>query len=474
MQDRSSLIYCDHLKGRDSLNNHTFIFDIGKTNIKGYVINDLGKIVWSKGTSNTPLQDNSYPHADLAKIETWLIATLKEANQEFQITKINISTHGACAVLIDGYGNVALPVLDYEHETISDDDSEYNNIRPPFTETLSPNLSAGLNLGRQLWWLKTHYPKEFANTKYVLMYPQYWAWRMTKIMANEKTSLGCHTDLWSPVADNYSALVNSLELAGAMPPLVKAFDSLGPVSAEFAAATGLTQDCLVFPGVHDSNASFARYLGNQIDAFTVVSTGTWIVTMCSEGQAKNLVETADMLANVSVLGQPIPCARFMGGREFDRLINTFATDSNSIDKTSVEREIALNNFIKPSFAEGSGPFQGQTGEIIGQPRSIAALATVYIALMIHHELNLLGANSGDIIFGSMGSKNPTLLSLLAQLRPQQRVVTSDETTGTVMGTWLLTRWSDAKLFPVEFKQIESLNILGLEEYAERWLAIAGV
>ena len=29
------------------------------------------------------------------------------------------------------------------------------------------------------------------------MYPQYWAYRLTGVLANEVTSLGCHTDLWN-------------------------------------------------------------------------------------------------------------------------------------------------------------------------------------------------------------------------------------------------------------------------------------
>jgi L-fuculokinase len=32
------------------------------------------------------------------------------------------------------------------------------------------------------------------------MYPQYWAWRLCGAAASEATSLGCHTDLWHPVA----------------------------------------------------------------------------------------------------------------------------------------------------------------------------------------------------------------------------------------------------------------------------------
>ena len=81
------------------------------------------------------------------------------------------------------------------------------------------------------------------------------------------------------------------------------------------------RDCQVLCGIHDSNASLLRYL--EADANeqprTVLSTGTWAIAAAFGARLDRLDETADMLANVNALGQPVACMRFMGGREFSVL-----------------------------------------------------------------------------------------------------------------------------------------------------------
>ena len=69
-------------------------------------------------------------------------------------------------------------------------------MRPPFAETGTPRLPIGLNLGAQLFWQARRFPEAFARVAAILTYPQYWAFRLTGVRANEATSLGCHTDLW--------------------------------------------------------------------------------------------------------------------------------------------------------------------------------------------------------------------------------------------------------------------------------------
>ena len=45
------------------------------------------------------------------------------------------------------------------------------------------------------------------------MYPQYWAYRLTGVLANEVTSLGCHTDLWDYRAGDFSTPGRQARLA---------------------------------------------------------------------------------------------------------------------------------------------------------------------------------------------------------------------------------------------------------------------
>ncbi|MCU4674149.1 FGGY family carbohydrate kinase [Catenovulum sp. 2E275] len=453
---------------------YTFIFDIGKTNIKGNVLNDQGETVWSESALNQSIQGPDYTYIDVENVETWLLSCLKKAADQFDINAINITTHGACAVLLDSSGKLALPVMDYECEVVESCNQAYNQIRPDFNQTLSPNLSAGLNLGRQLFWLKQHFAEQFSQVQAVLMYPQYWVWRLTGKLVNEVTSLGCHTDLWQPEIADYSSLVDTLNIRHALPALVNADEVVGKVTPQVANQTGLNTNCQVYAGIHDSNSSFSRYLGqNNGKPFTVVSTGTWVISMAMGADIHALKEEKDMLANVCVLNQPIACARFMGGREFSQICEqTGAKTSDPISAEDLQTIVNDKIFALPAFSAGSGPFVGKQSKITAQPHNGNALATLYLALMIDHELTLLNAK-GDIIFGSTSKKNPLMCRLIAQLRPEQNVVLSGDSASTVKGAWVMTKWQQWQDQPQTNIEIaEPAGIENLEDYKALWLAAA--
>ncbi len=87
-----------------------------------------------------------------------------------------------------------------------------------------------------------------------------------------------------------------------------------------AAATGLDSACEVACGIHDSNASYLRFLmDREREAFTVVSSGTWTIVMANRGDLRRLREDRDMLANVNAFGAPVATARYMGGREYEAI-----------------------------------------------------------------------------------------------------------------------------------------------------------
>ena len=102
-----------------------------------------------------------------------------------------------------------------------------------------------------------------------------------------------------------------------MPPLRLASDRLGPITAEVAAATGLDPATPVHCGIHDSNASLLPHLYARPAPFAVVSTGTWVVSMAVGGRQVALDPSRDTLINVNAFGDPVPSARFMGGREWE-------------------------------------------------------------------------------------------------------------------------------------------------------------
>lgn len=455
-------------------NNYSLVIDIGKTHVKLHVLDHSFHSVFSKQMKNEVIQGSNYPYANTEKIWLWLVTNIKQAAKEFNINAVTITTHGATAALIDRTATdsdgLVLPVLDYEYSELVDKTSEYSKIRPNFQTTFSPNLPVGLNLGRQLYWLKNTFPTEFSHATDILMYPQYWAWRFTGTLFSEITSLGCHTDLWSVIDNRYSSLVDELECAELLPDIKPAWADCGQILPSLSDELGLADDCHFYNGIHDSNASFLRYrLAYHDTPFTVISTGTWTILMASQVSLNNLDETKDMLANIDAMGEPIACARFMGGREFEEICEQAGSWlGEQFEESDIQKIIDLEVFALPDFSQGSGPFGGKQSCFVGPVEQISgiALATLYCALMIDYQLDKLGARGKVFIEGTF-LKNPLLCAVVNQLRPEQEVFLSKDSTGTVQGAGYLTSWDDVECY-IDTAKSGIVNLEWLTEYRDLW------
>lgn len=210
-------------------------------------------------------------------------------------------------------------MLDYEHPGPDELSAQYDALRPDFSETGSARLPMGLNAGAQLHWLFARDPGLLARTSRIVTYPQYWGFRLTGALASDVTSLGCHTDLWNPWEGRPSSLADKLGVSGKLAPARGSAEVLGHLLPEVAAATGLPESTPVACGIHDSNASLVPHLLGRRGAFSVVSTGTWVVAMAIGGAPQPLDPARDTLVNVNAFGAPVPSARFMGGREYEKI-----------------------------------------------------------------------------------------------------------------------------------------------------------
>jgi len=454
----------------DKNSNNCLVLDVGKTNVKIHVLDERQQSLATYTKDNQVLKNTPYPHADVDGIWQWMMEVFCACVAEYEIGAIAVSAHGATAALVNSSlaGNgLALPIMDYEWLGVESLDESYEQLRPPFQETYSPGLPGGLNVGRQLTWQQQHYPNEFESAEALLMYPQYWTWRLAGALVSEVSSLGCHTDLWSPTKRNFSSLVESQGWTRLFPPLASAWESVGTISEAVATESGLPTSCRVHVGVHDSNASLLRFLlAKPGDDFCVVSSGTWVVCMTTEDSLNCLDQTKDMLANVDVEGSPVPCIRFMGGREYSEIC---AATGSATDRQSTEEDIAqiISNGVMalPNFSSGSGPFGERVPEIRGTPHNGAALATLYCALMVDHCLELLHVEGDVIIVGSY-LQNPLLCSLIAQLREGQPVYVSSDEAGTVRGAAQLTNWSAPVSLASQLRK--SSKIGSLKEYCSSW------
>ncbi len=450
------------------------VLDIGKTNIKLCALHSLsGDTVAVVKRSNSVLKSRPYPHVDVEGIWDWYKAELKKFSERFSIEYLCCTTHGATVVCLSG-DRLAFPVFDYESDLCEQSNQGYASVRPPYNETLSPTLSVGLNAGRQLYWLSEIYPEKFQHVDTILMYPQYWAWRLTGIAVSEVTSLGCHTDLWQPLDGVYSSLVNRMGWTELFPALLAAGEALGPILEPLANELGLSEDCRVINGIHDSNASLVPYLRNETQPFTVISSGTWTVIANVGSSIDNLLEEADMLCNVNAYGDPVPCIRFMGGREWEILRG----DKEGKIKDLVDI-LKADVFLLPSFADQGGPFRHRNGEVIGPIDSFSGsqqttLASLYCALVTDFCLSRINSSNKIIVEGSF-AKNDIYLTVLQILRSEQEVSVSNDTTGTTVGAAQLVEgcnWPQKKLSSNDDSQmIDAKDAL---TYRERWTHLLSI
>lgn len=450
------------------------VLDVGKTNVKMHLFDKHLASIESHSLENGVIEAGPYPHADVEMIWDWMMGVLRGLSDSYPVSAIAVTAHGATAALVNskiGGDGLAMPILDYEWSGV-DSANGYDDVRPDFSETLSPDLPCGLNVGRQLYWQQLTYPEQFDAADAVLLYPQYWVYRLTGRLVSESTSLGCHTDLWCPSRSEYSSLVERQGWRPLFPPLASAWDVVGPVAASVVDQSGLAGDCRVHASIHDSNASFLRYrLANPDGEFCLVSTGTWVVCMSAESSEVAMDESRDMLGNVDAFGNTIPCIRFMGGREYAEICARCDVSTNDTpSEIDVARLVSDGCYALPDFSGGSGPFGGRTPKIHGPVSSGAALASLYCALMIDCCLDLM-LSSGDVVVDGSFTQDALLCALLAQLRGGQAVFVSSDTAGTARGAAQLTDWS--RPASVSLTRCEATAVSGLDAYASRWRELTG-
>lgn len=446
---------------------HVAVIDIGKTNAKLAIVDltTLTEIAIRK-TPNVVLNDGLYPHADVDALWNFILESLKDLNREFRVDVIIVTTHGATAALMNDQGALALPILDYEFDGPDEFTESYNSIRPDFSETGSPRLPMGLNLGAQIYWQEQRFPEAFHLATRLLLYPQYWSFRLSGIAATEVTSLGCHTDLWSPRTATYSSLVETRHWTSLLQPMRKAADMLGPLLPEIAKPTGLDVNTPVFCGIHDSNASLVPHLLQRKTPCSVVSTGTWVIAMALGAKVPSLDLRRDTLLNVNAYGRPVPSARFMGGREYQIIMDGHTVNARDEDALDVLKSGIM---LLPSVVGGSGPFPDQTFRWINAdaltPAKRHAAVSFYLALMMASCLELIGAE-GEIIVEGPLTANKLLLDMLSAATNRNVLVGSSATTGTTTGAALLVEEKSPELPQQHYTNPEFIS--RMVAYSEAW------
>ena len=418
---------------------------------------------------NTVLPGPPWPHFDVEGHWAFLLDGLRDFHAAHGIDAISVTTHGACAALLDQRGDLAAPILDYEFAGPDEFAQQYDAIRPPFSETGSPRLAGGLNIGAQLHWQFKTDPCLKDRTHQIVTYPQFWGAKLTGVTAMDISSLGCHTDLWNPYEGRFSTLVSTLGIADKLAPVRKPFDIMGTVLPSIAERTGLPLDTPVYCGIHDSNASLLPYVIEEVAPFSVISTGTWVVVMSVGGKSVQLDPNLDTLMNVTALGDPAPSARFMGGREHD-----LATGGSYPQPTRMDLQNILSKqiMLMPAIAGETGPFKGrQSCWIGGEPKTGSgergAAVALYLALVTAECLSSIGHDGATIVEGPFAG-NSLYLQMLS-VAAESDVYRASGTTGTSAGAAMLACCEAARPSTLRDRVTVKQDIAtSLIDYASLW------
>lgn len=458
----------------------TVVFDVGKTVAKLSVLSDAGTVIERRERANKRLDAGAYAALDAQGIEEWLRNSLGFFASRHPITHIVPVAHGAAAAIVRA-GRLVCAPMDYETSIPPNVRDRYAAARDGFAVTGSPLLPQGLNLGLQLAWLEELIPGVFARPALILPWPQYWAWVLSGVAASELTSLGSHTDLWSPHERSASPLAKKRGWAAKLAPLKPAHERLGALHPAWAAQTTLSPATQILCGMHDSNAAFyaarrfAEIAGREV---TVLSTGTWFIAMRSmvtrDDRMRTLPEHRDCLLNVDSEGNPVPSARFMGGREIEILAGAGAINAPAEQplisralSTVLEQEV----MIVPTLTPGVGPFPDSTGGWThrpADPHAAHAAICLYAALNTDMMFSLLGTRERIVVEGRF-ARLDLFVRAVATLRRDCEVLVSPMADGVTVGALGI-------VYP-DFRPRSTLERVAplevdLSRYRAKWLAAA--
>lgn len=457
------------------------VFDVGKTLAKLTLWDRAGRLIDRRTRPNARIDAGDWLALDVAGIEAWMADGLAAFAREGRIGAIVPVAHGAAAAVLRD-GRLACPPIDYEDPMPAAELAAYRAGRDPFAETGSPALPDGLNVGAQLHRIEARRPEALGPGAQILPWAQYWSWRLSGVAASEATSLGCHTDLWRPRDGQPSAMAQRRGWAGRLAPLRRAGEALGPVTREWADRCGLPADTQVYCGLHDSNAALLAARADPAvgeGEASVLATGTWFVAMRTPGAAPDwsrLDEGRDCLVNVDVAGRPIPSARFMGGREIERLLGaeaSLAGPDPDAEVAAAARIVRRGAMALPTFTPGVGPFPDARGGWLGAPADAAerrAAVALYAALASAAMLERIGARGVLAVEGRF-AEAAVFVRALAALRPDMAVFAGGAEADVSFGALRLAAPEAAPAGSL--RRAEPLDI-DLAAYAADWRARAEV
>jgi sugar (pentulose or hexulose) kinase len=493
------------------------VFDVGKTNKKVLIYDPELTIVDSAFQSFPTEQRDGLEVEPIEAIEEWLLERLREFAEQYPIRAISVATHGACSVGVGTDGRPSLPVISYTHEPNPQlHDQFFRRVGAPADlqqETATIDIRPLVNVGKELFFLQKSCPDAFANTRSIIMYPQYFGYFLTGEVAAEPTYVGCHSFLWDFRKGDWSHVVDELGVRSMLPSSLKRpYDVLGTVTEEVAQKTGLDPNTIVTVGIHDSNAALLPYLlTKQETELTLNSTGTWCVAMhpMEDVYFEENEIGKSVFYNLSAFGTPVKTSILLGGLEFETYTEILSQMHGTDEQPPFDPEFysrvlrEANAFILPSVVQGTGQFPHSAPRVIedGQEYPLQgikdgasvpplfsdrarayAVLNISIAIQSRIALERVGTPTEGTIYVEGGfRKNRDYMALLAAMFPNAAIATTDMEEATAFGAALLAKSAQegreiqslSDSFEIHAEAVEPASFSGVDAYMEQFIAHLG-
>lgn len=448
----------------------TAVIDIGKTNKK--------VVIYDRQLNTVAIEQTEYAaapgpdgvlHEPVAPMWAWFKRTLSALYRRHPFHAIAITTHGATQVCLDADGNLALPVIAYDHGLDAAEqaalDRRFLALAGGDAEALQAvtgtcDLPLLINPAKWLLFARGAYPQGVARTTHVVNYPQYWGHLLTGRLAAEPTYAFNHSYLYDYQTRRPSKVAAAVGFAAQIPTSFRRpWDQLGRVTPRLQVELGLPP-LPVTVGIHDSNAALLPYLVAYPERdFVLNTTGTWCVAMhqvpaygYQPGELGRKV-----IFNIDALGGYQKVSFLMGGQEYGCYHDLIGGDHGGFDAAAADAALAeANNRILPGAFPSQFPAMSggatdaersyslaelQAGE---RPAWFADQARAHILLNASLALQTvvalrhtgLGPETAVFIEGGF-RQNPTYLHLLAALLPGQPVACTSFDQATSAGAALL-------------------------------------
>ena len=285
------------------------VFDIGKTNKKFFLWNELYQIVFERQQNFNEIPDeDGFLGDDLPAVRSWMLQTFAEINAlpEYQICALNFSGYGATVVFVDEKGHAVSPLYNYL-KAFPEGLFPYQNYggQDEFARATASPILGNLNSGLQAFRVSQVSLEVWKKTRWVMHWPNFLSSIFTGNFASEITSIGCHTALWDFDKKTYHDWVTDFGLRNKLPEIAPSNTSF--LNEETKIPVGL--------GLHDSSSALVPYLRVMHSPFLLLSTGTWCIAMnpFDENPLSAIELKNDVLCFLQGNGKPVKAARLFAG-----------------------------------------------------------------------------------------------------------------------------------------------------------------